>query len=91
MKLPGHIVQISVSAKGGVPKQAVASAEVTLAGITGNAVAHTRVHGGPDRALCLYPEEHILALQNEGHPIRPGSIGEKIGRASCRERVYVLV
>lgn len=76
--MSGRIVQISVSPKGGVPKQAVASAEVTADGIAGNAVAHTRVHGGPDRALCLYSEEHILALQREGHPIRPGSTGENV-------------
>ena len=35
-------------------------------------------HGGPERALCLYSLEHILALQGEGHPVFPGAIGENL-------------
>jgi MOSC domain-containing protein YiiM len=35
-------------------------------------------HGGPDRALCLYSLEHILALQAEGHPIFSGATGENL-------------
>ena len=76
--MSGRVVQLNVAARGGVPKQAVDMIEVTFAGILGNAVAHRRVHGGPDRALCLYSAEHILALQREGHPIRPGSTGENV-------------
>ena len=76
--MTGRIVQVSVSPRGGVPKSAVPAAEVTPGGITGDAVAHPGIHGGPDRALCLYSEEHILALQREGHPIRPGSTGENV-------------
>lgn len=76
--MSARIVQISVAARGGVPKQAVPAVEVTRAGIVGNAVAHPKIHGGPDRALCLYSEEHILALQREGHPVRPGATGENL-------------
>lgn len=76
--MSGHIVQINISATGGVPKKPVAVAQVTIDGITGNAVAHPKVHGGPDRALCLYSQEHILVLQKAGHPIRPGSVGENV-------------
>ncbi len=76
--MSARIVQISLSPTGGVPKTAVAAAEVTRDGIVGNAVAHPGIHGGPDRALCLYSEEHIVALQHEGHPIRPGSAGENL-------------
>ena len=35
-------------------------------------------HGGPDRAVCLYSLERILALQEEGHPIYPGAAGENL-------------
>ena len=35
-------------------------------------------HGGPERAVCLYSLEKILALQAEGNPIFPGSVGENI-------------
>jgi MOSC domain-containing protein YiiM len=76
--MSARIVQISASARGGVPKPAVPGAVVTGDGIVGSAVAHPRIHGGPERALCLYSEEHILALQREGHPIRPGSTGENL-------------
>ena len=36
------------------------------------------IHGGPDRALCLFSLEHILKFQSEGHPIFPGAIGENV-------------
>ncbi|HSB42192.1 MAG TPA: MOSC domain-containing protein [Methylomirabilota bacterium] len=72
-----RIVQISVS-PGGVPKHAVPSARVTTQGVEGDAQRDRHHHGGPDRALCLYSRERILALQAEGHPISPGSIGENL-------------
>ncbi len=73
-----RIFQINVSPRGGVPKQAVREAEVTALGLVGDRVAHPKIHGGPERALCLYSMERILALQAEGHPIFPGSLGENI-------------
>jgi MOSC domain-containing protein YiiM len=72
-----RIVQISVS-PGGVPKRAVPAARVTTQGVEGDAQRDREHHGGPDRALCLYSHERILALQAEGHPISPGSIGENL-------------
>lgn len=75
--MTGHIFQLNSSA-GGVPKLAVREAIVTPTGLIGDKQAHPRVHGGPTRALCLYSLEHILALQAEGHPIYPGSVGENV-------------
>lgn len=72
-----RIFQLSVSA-GGVPKLAVPSADLTPLGLVGDAVAHPKTHGGPERALCLYSLERILALQREGHPIFPGALGENV-------------
>ena len=72
-----RIVQISVS-PGGVPKRPVASARVTPMGVQGDAQRDRTHHGGPDRALCLFSQERIRALQIEGHPIQPGSIGENL-------------
>ena len=72
-----RIVQISVS-PGGVPKRAVPSARVTTLGLEGDAQRDLEHHGGPDRALCLFSQERIRALQEEGHPITPGSIGENL-------------
>ncbi len=72
-----HVFQINASA-GGVPKLALARGEVTLDGLVGDRQHHTHVHGGPERALCLYSLERILALQAEGHPIYPGAVGENL-------------
>lgn len=72
-----HIFQLSIS-NGGVPKHAVREATVTPTGFEGDRQANTRFHGGPLRALCLYPLEQITKLQGEGHPIYPGSIGENV-------------
>ncbi len=71
-------MQISVSPNGGVPKHAVASAEVTAAGVRGDKQRDRRFHGGPQRAVSLYSQERIMALQAEGHPIAPGSTGENL-------------
>jgi MOSC domain-containing protein YiiM len=73
----GHIFQINLSA-GGVPKYGQPQAEVSYAGLVGDSHRDRQSHGGPERALCLYSLEHILALQLEGHPLFPGAIGENL-------------
>ena len=73
----GHIFQINVS-QGGVPKLAVPQAEVSALGLIGDCHANTELHGGPERAVCLYSLERILSLQAEGHSIYPGAIGENL-------------
>lgn len=77
MTASGRIFQINLS-RGGVPKLAVAAGEVGLNGLAGDGVRNTAFHGGPERALCLYSLERILALQAEGHPIFPGAAGENL-------------
>jgi MOSC domain-containing protein YiiM len=72
-----RIVQISVS-RGGVPKTAVEAARVTTEGLEGDAHRNLEVHGGPERAVCIYAMEVIERLQAEGHSIVPGSIGENV-------------
>lgn len=73
----GMITQISVS-DGGVPKAAVVEAEVTVNGLVGDRQRHLKVHGGPQRAVCLWSQEIIEQLQAEGHAIAPGRAGENI-------------
>lgn len=75
--MTGTIVQVS-SSKGGVPKLPLLEALIGELGIEGDAVAHPEIHGGPERAICLYSVEVIEALAAEGHPIRPGSAGENV-------------
>jgi MOSC domain-containing protein YiiM len=72
-----HIFQLNASG-GGVPKLPMTQAEVTTIGLSVDDQADKKHHGGPERAVCLYGLERILALQMEGHPIYPGSIGENV-------------
>jgi MOSC domain-containing protein YiiM len=72
-----RILQINRS-DGGVPKLPSRQAQVTSNGLVGDRQTAAGAHGGPDRALCLFSLERILALQAEGHLIYPGSAGENI-------------
>ncbi len=71
------IFQINIS-DGGVPKLGMRQAEMDILGVTGDQHRDRMHHGGPERAVCIYSLERILALQAEGHPIFPGSIGENL-------------
>ncbi len=76
--MSGRVVQVSVSPRGGVPKLPVEQAEVGRNGLVGDAVRYTKIHGGPERAVCLFPLELIETLRAEGHPVFPGSVGENL-------------
>ena len=72
-----HVHQINVS-DGGVPKHPLMEAKVTKQGLEGDRQDNLNVHGGPDRAVCLFSLELIERLQDEGHSIDPGSAGENL-------------
>ena len=71
------LFQINIS-DGGVPKLPVSMVDVGFFGAAGDRQRDLKHHGGVDRALCLYSLERVTALQQEGHPIVPGSIGENL-------------
>ncbi|MCG6920989.1 MAG: MOSC domain-containing protein [Acidobacteria bacterium] len=71
----GRLESINVS-DGGVPKTPVPQGRVGPEGLEGDRQRDLRHHGGPDRAVCIYSLERIEALEEEGHPIAPGTIGE---------------
>lgn len=75
--MKGRLACINVSS-GGVPKWPIATAEVRVLGVVGDRQAKPSIHGGPDRALCLWSLEIIEALQREGHPVEIGSTGENL-------------
>ncbi len=75
--MSGRIFQLNVS-PGGVPKTAVRDAALNELGLTGDDHRFPNIHGGPERALCLFSLERILDLQAEGHPIFPGAVGENV-------------
>lgn len=76
-RVSSRIFQLSRS-PGGVPKLPVREARADLLGLEGDGHAHPKIHGGPERALCLYSLEVIAELQAQGHPIWPGSVGENV-------------
>lgn len=78
-----HVHQINVS-DGGIPKRPVLEAKVTEQGIAGDRQRNLKLHGGPDRALCLYSLDLIERLQDEGHSIDPGSSGENLTLAGLK-------
>ena len=73
----GSVAQLNIGS-GGVPKNPVAEAEVTVAGMTGDHHNDRVHHGRGFQALCLYSKDVIEALNAEGHPIYPGAAGENI-------------
>src|SRR5713226_4835961 len=77
VRMAARIFQLNCS-PGGVPKLAVREAIVTELGLVGDDHNFPDIHGGPERALCLFSLERILEFQAEGHPIFPGAVGENI-------------
>ena len=72
-----HVHQINLS-DGGLPKRPVLEAVIAKTGVEGDRQRNLKVHGGPDRAVCLFSLELLERLQDEGHPIDAGSSGENL-------------
>jgi MOSC domain-containing protein YiiM len=73
----GAVASINVSG-GGVPKRRITGARVSRFGLENDAQDDKVHHGGPERAVCLFSLEKVRALQQEGHPIQIGSVGENL-------------
>ena len=73
--MPAILAQINVS-DGGMPKLPVVQAQVTVNGIVGDRQRTLNIHGGPNRAICLYSEELYQWLHEQGVAVVNGQIGE---------------
>ena len=73
----GTVASINVSS-GGVPKKPISGAQVSRSGLIGDGQRHRKMHGGPERAVCIYSLELIRLLRNEGHSIDVGTVGENV-------------
>lgn len=74
--MTGVLAQLNVS-QGGMPKTPVASARVTAHGVEGDRQRNLKVHGGPDRAVCIYSEELYEELRDAGVDLPAlGVVGE---------------
>ena len=55
-------------------------------GLSGDAVADRRAHGGPEQAMLLYSVEHYSAWEAEGlGPLEPGAFGENLSVSGADE------
>ncbi len=56
-------------------------------GLAGDAVANTRVHGGPDQAVLMYPASHYPLWRAEWRreEVGPGAFGENLTVAGLTE------
>lgn len=63
----------------GIKKQAVPEVYLAACGFEGDDVADKKHHGGPDRAVCLYPAEHYPQWEQElGKTLPVAAFGENL-------------
>ncbi|HLG59177.1 MAG TPA: MOSC domain-containing protein [Vicinamibacterales bacterium] len=82
--MTGTVVQVSVS-RGGIPKRAMPSAELTEMGIVGDAWRYP-FHGGRRQAILLVTIEGIDELVSHGFPLFPGALGENLTTRGLNRR-----
>lgn len=71
----------------GIVKQPVTDGELDLAweNLDGDEQADLSVHGGPDKAVYVYPSEHYPAWNAGGYPLDVGAVGENVSVAGADE------
>ncbi|PLR78423.1 MOSC domain-containing protein [Bacillus sp. V3-13] len=77
--------------KSAIGKTPIQEVLLTKEGFIGDGVANHEFHGGPERAVCLYPFEHYSLWEKEFKvPLQPPAFGENITIAGMREAdVYI--
>lgn len=71
----------------GICKESIDEAYLTKDGFKGDGVADLRHHGGPDRAVCIYPHEHYVQWEQEfGRTLATASFGENFTVSNMLER-----
>ncbi len=82
--MTGTVVQVNVS-RGGIPKLAIPSGELTETGIAGDHWRY-RFHGGRRKAVLLITIEGIDELVSQGFPLFPGALGENLTTRGLNRR-----
>lgn len=73
----GRVIAVCVGS-GGIPKRAVRSSRVDELGLEGDRHRY-HLHGGANRAVCLFSTENYRALQTDGVTcVPPGAFGENL-------------
>jgi MOSC domain-containing protein YiiM len=70
-----------------IGKQPVAVPTLALAptNLAGDQQADLTVHGGPDKAVYLYPSEHYAGWQRDGFDLAVGGVGENVALRGADE------
>lgn len=58
--------------------------------LVGDRQADLTVHGGPDKAVYLYPREHYSAWRDDGFAVDVGGLGENVALAGATEHDVLL-
>jgi MOSC domain-containing protein YiiM len=75
--LEGTLLAVCIG-PGGIPKHAVPEAFATANGLEGDKQRY-RIHGGPNRALCLFSSADYASLRRDGVACeQPGTFGENV-------------
>lgn len=71
----------------GICKQPTEESFLTKEGFRGDGVGDLRYHGGPDRAVCVYPYEHYSLWETEfNHTFSPSTFGENLTVTNMLEK-----
>jgi MOSC domain-containing protein YiiM len=70
----------------GKARVGTAAIELGLTNLAGDRQADLSVHGGPDKAVYVYPTEHYPAWQDDGFAVDVGGMGENVALAGITER-----
>lgn len=75
----------------GICKEGVTEAFLSKDGFTGDGIADTKHHGGPDRAVCIYPFEHYAQWEIEfGKTLPPAAFGENLTVSGMLEKEVAI-
>lgn len=71
-----------------IAKQPVSAATLALSevNLAGDEQADLKSHGGPDKAVYLYPSDHYPAWQADGFHVDVGGLGENVAVQGIDER-----
>lgn len=71
----------------GICKETIDEAYLTKDGFHGDGIADLKHHGGPDRAVCMYPYEHYSLWEKEfGTPLSSSTFGENLTVTNMLEK-----
>jgi hypothetical protein len=75
----GAVASVNVSFPGGVPKSPIARTTISRLGLAGDGQrTKPPVHGGAEKAVCLFGLEQIARVNADGNDLYPGAIGENL-------------